>query len=123
MMAGATGIDIVMLVIAADDGIMPQTREHFDIVRLLGIDHGVIVLTKCDKASPERVEEVKLEIREELKGSFLDTASIIGTSINDAASYDKVKTIIGNLVSTIKDGEQEEVVFRMSVDRSFSVKG
>jgi selenocysteine-specific elongation factor len=123
MMAGATGIDIVMLVIAADDGIMPQTREHFDIVRLLGIHHGIIVLTKCDKVDLTRVEEVKSQIREELKESFLDTASIVETSINDNASYEKVKSIIGELVNTIQEEKKEEIVFRMSVDRSFSVKG
>ena len=123
MMAGATGIDIVMLVIAADDGIMPQTREHFDIVRLLGIHHGVIVLTKCDKASPERVLEVKNEIEKELNGSFLSGAPMIETSIEDMGSYDRVKIALGDLIKVIKDEEQEQVVFRMSVDRSFSIKG
>ena len=123
MMAGATGIDIVMLVIAADDGIMPQTREHFDIVRLLGIHYGVIVITKCDKASKERVLEVKEEIEEELRGSFLSGASMIETSIDNPNSYQEVKNSLAELVKTIKDEEQEKIVFRMSVDRSFSVKG
>lgn len=123
MMAGATGIDIVMLVIAADDGIMPQTREHFDIVRLLGIHYGVVVITKCDKASKERILEVKQQIKEELEGSFLDKASMVETSLNNPSSYKEVKHSLGELVKTIKDEEQEKIVFRMSVDRSFSVKG
>lgn len=123
MMAGATGIDIVMLVIAADDGIMPQTREHFDIVRLLGIHHGVIVITKCDKASSERISEVRAQIKEELGDSFLFDSKIIETSIDRLESYEEVKSSIGDLVKTIKEEEQEQVVFRMSVDRSFSVKG
>ena len=123
MMAGATGIDIVMLVIAADDGIMPQTREHFDIVRLLGIHHGVIVITKCDKASKERVLEVRHQIEEELNGSFLSEAPMIETSIDNPNSYQEVKDSLSELVKTIKDEEQEKIVFRMSVDRSFSVKG
>ncbi|MEI6856085.1 selenocysteine-specific translation elongation factor [Psychrilyobacter sp.] len=123
MMAGATGIDIVMLVIAADDGIMPQTREHFDIVRLLGIHHGVIVITKCDKASKERVLEVRDEIEEELRGSFLSGAPMIETSIDNPDSYEKVKDSLEDLIKTIKSEEKEQIVFRMSVDRSFSVKG
>jgi len=123
MMAGATGIDIVMLVVAADDGIMPQTREHFDIVRLLGIHHGVIVITKCDMASKERVLEVRHEIEEELGGSFLSGAPMIETSIDNPNSYQEVKDSLSELVETIKDEEQEKIVFRMSVDRSFSVKG
>ncbi|WP_028856893.1 selenocysteine-specific translation elongation factor [Psychrilyobacter atlanticus] len=123
MMAGATGIDIVMLVVAADDGIMPQTREHFDIVRLLGIHHGVVVITKCDKASKERVLEVRHEIEEELGGSFLSGAPMIETSIDNPDSYQEVRDSLSQLVKTIKDEEQEKIVFRMSVDRSFSVKG
>ncbi|MGB6127614.1 MAG: selenocysteine-specific translation elongation factor [Psychrilyobacter sp.] len=123
MMAGATGIDIVMLVVAADDGIMPQTREHFDIVRLLGIHHGVIVITKCDKASKERVLEVRHEIEEELGGSFLNGAPMIETSIDNPGSYQDVKNSLNELVKAIKNEEQEKIVFRMSVDRSFSVKG
>ena len=123
MMAGATGIDIVMLVIAADDGIMPQTREHFDIVKLLGIHHGIIIITKCDKVDPQRVEEVKVQIKDELAGSFLDSAPIIETSIDNIESYEKVKSTIGNLISTINEEKKGEIVFRMAVDRSFSVKG
>ena len=123
MMAGATGIDIVMLVIAADDGVMPQTREHFDIVRLLGIHRGIVVITKCDKVTSERIVEVKEEIKKELEGSFLSDAPMIETSINDAVSYEKVKSAIANLVKDIKDEDLEKSIFRMSVDRSFSVKG
>src|SRR5437764_8735580 len=74
MLAGVGGIDMVLLVIAADEGIKPQTREHFEICKLLGIDHGVTVLTKADKVSPERLREVSEAAKEFVHGSFLDIA-------------------------------------------------
>src|SRR5512139_3667634 len=80
MVAGATGIDAVILVIAADDGVMPQTREHLDILSLLGVQHGVVVLTKIDKVTPARVETVTREIRAYLQGTFLQSASIFPLS-------------------------------------------
>src|SRR3982750_4139845 len=74
MLAGVGGIDLVLLVIAADEGVMPQTREHFDICRLLGIRHGITVLTKADTVPKDTVEVVRLEVGDFLKGSFLDPA-------------------------------------------------
>jgi small GTP-binding protein len=78
MLAGAGGIDLVLLVIAADESIMPQTREHFDICRLLGIRAGIVVLTKIDLADRDLVELVTLEVAEFVEGSFLEDAPVIG---------------------------------------------
>src|SRR5437870_10335549 len=80
MLAGATGIDLAVLVVAADDSIMPQTREHLEILRLLGLKHGVIALTKAELVDDSTREVVALEIRELVKGSFLESAPIIQTS-------------------------------------------
>src|SRR6476620_2616513 len=80
MLAGATGIDLAVLVVAADDSVMPQTREHLEILRLLGLRHGVIALTKCDLVDETTREVVELEIRELVQNSFLESAPILRTS-------------------------------------------
>src|SRR5205814_1539436 len=74
MLAGIGGIDIVLLIIAADEGIKPQTREHFEICKLLGVEHGITVLTKSDKATPEKLRAANSEIEAFVSGSFLDVA-------------------------------------------------
>src|SRR5256884_1351579 len=90
MLAGATGIDLVMLVVAADDSVMPQTREHLEILRLLGIRHGVIALTKSDLADETTREVVELEIRELVQGSFLENAPIIRTSAQSGEGIEQL---------------------------------
>ena len=75
MLAGASGLDLAMLVVAADDSVMPQTREHLEILRLLGLSGGLIVLTKCDLAEPSWIGLVEDEIRELVRGTFLETAA------------------------------------------------
>src|SRR3954447_14879726 len=80
MLAGATGIDLALLVVAADDSVMPQTREHLEILRLLGLQHGLIALTKCDLVDATTLEVVELEIRGLVQGTFLEQAPIIPTS-------------------------------------------
>src|SRR5437763_10325253 len=80
MLAGATGIDLAVLVIAADDSVMPQTREHLEILRLLGLKQGVIALTKCDTVDETTLEVVAMEIQALVSGSFLENAPIIRTS-------------------------------------------
>src|ERR1700750_420632 len=80
MLAGATGVDLAILVVAADDSIMPQTREHLEILRLLGLRHGVIALTKCDLVDETTREVVELEIRDLVQGTFLENAPFIATS-------------------------------------------
>src|SRR5712672_289826 len=80
MLAGAAGIDLVLLVIAADESIKPQTREHFDICRLLGIQRGVVALTKADLVDRETLELVRIELDDFLRGSFLENAPVIAVS-------------------------------------------
>src|SRR6202051_2468874 len=85
MLAGATGIDLAILVVAADDSVMPQTREHLEILRLLGLRHGVIALTKTDLVDDVTREVVEMEIRELVQGTFLADAPIIPTSAHTGA--------------------------------------
>src|SRR3954467_3318601 len=94
MLAGATGIDLAVLVIAADDSIMPQTREHFEILKLLGLRHGVIALTKCDLVDETTLEVVELEIRDLVQASFLENAPLIRTSAHSGAGIPELKQAI-----------------------------
>lgn len=122
MLAGAGGIDLVLLVVAADEGIMPQTREHLDILDLLGIEKGIICLTKCDMVDAEWKEMVKMEIREELDKSFLKDASLIEISLEDEAGIEALKAEIERLASNLKPRNANGSP-RLSVDRVFSITG
>src|SRR4051812_15762507 len=95
MLAGATGVDLVVLIVAADDSIMPQTREHLEILRLLGLKHGVIALTKADLVDETTREVVELEIRELVQGTFLAEAPIVPTSAITGMGLDQLKAAIG----------------------------
>src|SRR5436853_5593566 len=97
MLAGATGIDLAVLVIAADDSVMPQTREHLEILRLLGLRHGVIALTKCDLVDETSREVVELEIRDLVQGTFLENAPIIRTSAHTGKGIPELKAAIADL--------------------------
>src|SRR5207247_62466 len=97
MLAGATGIDLALLVVAADDSVMPQTREHLEILRLLGLRHGVIALTKCDLVDETTREVVELEIRELVQGSFLEIAPLIPTSAQTGAGIPELKAAIADV--------------------------
>src|SRR5437868_14813687 len=97
MLAGATGIDLAVLVVAADDSVMPQTREHLEILRLLGLRHGVIALTKCDLVDETTLEVVELEIRELVRGSFLESAPIVRTSAHTGEGLDALKSAIADV--------------------------
>src|SRR3954471_6731872 len=88
MLAGASGLDLAMLIVAADDSVMPQTREHLEILRLLGLAGGVVVLTKCDLAEPSWVGLVEDEVRELVRGSFLEGEPIVRTSATTGAGLD-----------------------------------
>lgn len=125
MTAGVSGIDYVILLVASDDGIMPQTKEHFDIINFLGIKHGVIVLTKTDLVSEEIVKQRKEEIKEFFKGSFLENSKIFETSINDKNSFSKLKDFLVEDIEKIENEKREKdnKSFRMYVDRCFTVKG
>jgi len=91
MLAGAGGIDIVLFVIAADESIKPQTREHFDICRLLGISRGIIAITKSDKVNSDLLAAVRLEIEEFVRGSFLENAPIIAVSAHSGVGIEELK--------------------------------
>lgn len=124
MLAGAGGIDLVMLVIAANEGIKPQTREHFEICRLLGIRRGLTVLTKSDAVDSETLEVVRLEVADFLRGSFLDPlrSPIVAASSLTGAGLDDVRTALAKIASeaTVKDSS---AIARLPVDRVFTMKG
>ena len=122
MVAGASGIDGVIFVIAADDGVMPQTREHFDILTLLGVKYGIVALTKVDCVGPERVEKVTTQIKDFLKGTFLENAPICPVSSITGQGFDVFYEALKELVSSIEP-KKTDGVFRLPVERVFSVKG
>jgi selenocysteine-specific elongation factor len=122
MLAGATGIDLAVLVVAADDSVMPQTREHFEILQLLGLRHGVIALTKCDMVDETTREVVELEIRELVQGSFLEKSPIIRTSAHTGEGLEALKTAIADGCRMIQD-RGSKGWFRLAIDRSFIVQG
>src|SRR6266851_5329360 len=102
MLAGATGIDLALLVVAADDSVMPQTREHLEILRLLGLRHGVVALTKVDLVDETTREVVELEIRELVQGSFLETAPIVHTSAHSGEGMEELKAAITDICRKIQ---------------------
>jgi selenocysteine-specific elongation factor len=122
MVAGATGMDGVILVVAADDGIMPQTREHLDILTLLGMRHGIVALTKTDRVPPERRDEVCADLARYLAGTFLDGAPVLPISSITGEGYDDLLKALQALVRSITP-RSPEGVFRLAVERVFSVKG
>ncbi|UCD70598.1 MAG: selenocysteine-specific translation elongation factor [Syntrophobacterales bacterium] len=122
MVAGAWGIDLVALVVAADEGIMPQTREHLDICRLLAIKKGLVVVSKIDLADPELVQLVDEEVRELVKGTFLDGAPIVNVSSLNAVGITQLVTTLDRLANEVQ-GRTSEGLFRLPIDRVFTMKG
>ncbi|HVV99805.1 MAG TPA: selenocysteine-specific translation elongation factor, partial [Planctomycetaceae bacterium] len=122
MTAGATGIDIALLVVAADDGVMPQTREHLEILQALGIRTGVIAITKIDLAEPELVEYVRDELRELVAGTFLADAPIVPVSSETGAGFDTLGAALCAAASQSR-AEADSGLFRMPIDRAFSIAG
>ncbi len=122
MLAGASGIDCVLLVIAADESVMPQTREHFDICRLLGVGGGLVALTKADLVDEETLELVHLETRELIAGSFLDGASLVPVSARTGMGLDDVRRELAALADDVA-ARRDGGVPRLPVDRAFSVRG
>jgi len=122
MLAGTTGIDLVLLVIAADEAIRPQTREHFDICRLLGVKRGIIALTKTDLVERNTEELVRLEVEEFVTGSFLEGAPVLGVSAKTGAGLPELKKALCQEAQKIAE-KQTERYFRLPIDRSFAVKG
>jgi len=122
MLAGAGGIDFVLLVIAADESIMPQTREHFDICRLLGVRTGIVVINKTDLVDPEMIELVRDEIMEATIGSFLEGAEVIPVSSKTGAGMDQLKKAIHDLALAIQPRPSNHML-RLPIDRAFSIRG
>jgi selenocysteine-specific elongation factor len=122
MLAGVGGIDFVVLVVAADESVMPQTREHFDICRLLRVPAGVIALTKADLVDAEMLELARLEVRELVAGSFLERASIVPVSSKTGSGLDEFRQSLAAAASGAR-GRPADAAARLPIDRVFSVKG
>lgn len=122
MLAGVGGFDLVILVIAADESIKPQTREHFDICRLLGISRGVVAITKTDLVDPDWLGLVRLEIEDFVRGSFLEGAPIVGVSARSGAGLDELKSAILRITEQAP-ARRLARPFRLPIDRAFAMKG
>src|SRR5258708_1061936 len=122
MLAGAGGIDLVLFVIAADESIKPQTREHFDICRLLGVSRGVVALTKTDLVEPDVADLVRLETEEFLRGSFLENAPIVPVSARTGAGVAQLKQELLRVAAEVP-GKDAARYFRLPIDRAFAIKG
>jgi selenocysteine-specific elongation factor len=129
MLAGVGGIDLVLLVIAADEAIKPQTREHFDILQLLGVQRGITVLTKSDAVDAETLEVVRLEVEEFLRGTFLDNSkspdspkSIIAVSSLTGAGLDELKQAMVAAAAEVQPRDSHAIA-RLPIDRVFTMKG
>lgn len=122
MLAGVGGIHILLLVVAADGGVMPQTREHLHICNLLDIEHGIVTMTRCDLADEEMIALVEEEIEELLVDTFLDGRPIIKTSAATGQGLDELREEIARLADMIEE-KDSNAPFRMPVDRCFSLKG
>ncbi|MBQ1403049.1 MAG: selenocysteine-specific translation elongation factor [Oscillospiraceae bacterium] len=122
MLMGAAGMDMVLLVIAADEGVMPQTKEHLEILSLLGLKHGIVVLTKMDLVDEEWLEMVKEDVSEQLQGSFLENAPIMPVSSYTGQGIPELKNKILEMVKSLEEHTSDKP-FRLPVDRVFSIKG
>ncbi len=124
MLAGVGGIDLVLMVIAADESIKPQTREHFDICRLLNIPRGITVLTRSDLVDRETLDVVRLEVEEFLRGSFLDPvrAPIVAVSSRTGEGIDELKRELAHVASEVP-AKSSVSLFRLPIDRVFTMKG
>src|ERR1017187_4032287 len=124
MLAGVGGIDLVLLVIAADEAIKPQTREHFDILQLLGVQRGITVLTKSDAVDAETLDVVRLEVEEFLRGTFLDTSKspLLAVSSMTSAGLDELKSAMAAAAAEVQPRDSHAIA-RLPIDRVFTMKG
>jgi selenocysteine-specific elongation factor len=122
MIAGVAGIDLVVLVVAADEGVMPQTREHLDILGFLGVKHGIIAITKMDRVEEEFIELVKDDILQELEGTVFEAAPFVLVDSLSKKGIEEIKTLI---IQSLKDLETRDTkgAFRLPIDQVFTVKG
>ncbi len=122
MLAGVGGIDCVLLIVAADESVMPQTREHFDICRLLGVTSGIVVITKIDLVDPELVELVQEEIGDLVRGSFLERSRVIPVSSKTCAGIEQLKQALKELALSVPERPAGRLL-RLPIDRAFSIRG
>ena len=122
MVAGASGMDLVALVIAADEGVMPQTREHLEICQLLKVKQGLVVLTKVDLAEPDWLELVEEEVREALKGTFLEGAPLVRFSAVTGEGQENLLATLAELAAQVPP-KPPTGIFRLPIDRVFTIKG
>ena len=122
MVAGATGIDLVMLVIAADEGVMPQTREHMEICTLLGVRHGMIALTKIDLVDEEMLELAREDVSSFVRGGFLEEAPLIPVSAATGQGIPELLAALERLAARVPERPPSSL-FRLPVDRVFTMKG
>ncbi len=123
MVAGVVGMDLVLLVVAADEGIMPQTREHMDILQLLGVKNSILVLNKCDLVDPDFLELVEEEIKEELKGSFLEHAPVAKVSAATGEGIAELIELIEKMTEEVVEQKDTETIPRLPIDRVFTLSG
>src|SRR6266404_6979869 len=124
MLAGVGGMDVVLLIVAADEGIKPQTREHFDITRLLAIPRGLTVITKRDLVDAETLAVVRMELEEFVRGSFLDAARapIVPVSARTGEGLDELRRELARVASEAET-KNSDAIFRLPIDRVFTMKG
>ncbi len=122
MVAGAAGIDFALLVVAADDSVMPQTREHLAVLRLLGLQHGLVAVTKCDLVDEELAEVVVEEVREAVAGTFLADAPIVPCSGRTGAGLDELRHAIAQVAEAVPERATGSIA-RVPIDRSFAIAG
>jgi selenocysteine-specific elongation factor len=123
MLAGAGGIEAVLLVVAADESVMPQTREHFEIVRMLGISAGVVAVTKIDRVAPELVEVTVSDVRDLLQGSPLERAPVIAVSSRTGEGLEALRAALIAAAGARPDAERESRIARLPIDRAFVIAG
>ena len=122
MLAGAAGIDLALLVVAADDAVMPQTREHFEILKLLNVQHGLVAITKSDLGDDDLLEMVEQDVRQLVAGSFLEDKPFVQTSATTGQGIDELKAALTDVCQTIEP-QSPGALFRLAVDRCFVVRG
>ena len=122
MLAGASGIDMVMLVVAADEGVMPQTREHFEICRLLGTKNGLVVITKTDLADEDIVELARMDVSELTRGSFLENAAVVSVSSKTGAGIEELKKALSKESEKVQE-RLDHIATQLPIDRVFTMKG
>ena len=122
MVAGATGIDLALLVVAADEGVMPQTREHLSILSLLGVQSGVVALTKCDLVDADWLALVEEDVRATLSSTSLARAPLVAVSAATGAGLDTLRVALANAARAVPARAADDI-FRLPIDRAFTVKG